>query len=367
MKTNISENIRKYRKEHKLTQEQLAEAMHVTVGAVSKWESGLSVPDISLIMELADFFGISVDALLGYKIQNNNVSNTAERIKSLTIEKRFDDGIMEVEKALQKYPNSFDIVYRSAVFYQCMGIDCQTNTEQHRALSLFQYALTLVDQNHDTPVGKTTIQKCIAEAYFSLGENEKGLELLKNNNSDGEFDTLIGYVLAGHFKNYSEALPYLSDSLINNVCELLEIAIGLSNVFNYRHEYDSGIEVLLWCKNIYDGLKIPGKNSFFDKSKVILLSGCAQLAAVKNDFGAARTYLVEAKEIAEKFDANPNYTCKNVKFYFKHIPASSSDDFGSTAVAGIENAVLATLQKAENEEEKAKAKTLHEIWEEVKK
>lgn len=40
MKINISENIRRLRKEWRLTQEQLAEAFGVTVGAVSKWESG---------------------------------------------------------------------------------------------------------------------------------------------------------------------------------------------------------------------------------------------------------------------------------------------------------------------------------------
>lgn len=42
LKTSINENIRFYRKERKFTQEQLAEAMGVTVGAVSKWESGVS-------------------------------------------------------------------------------------------------------------------------------------------------------------------------------------------------------------------------------------------------------------------------------------------------------------------------------------
>lgn len=42
MKSNINENIKLYRKEKGFTQEQLAEAMGVSVGAVSKWESGIS-------------------------------------------------------------------------------------------------------------------------------------------------------------------------------------------------------------------------------------------------------------------------------------------------------------------------------------
>ena len=43
MQVLLAENIRKYRREKKLTQEQLAEVMGVTVGAVSKWENGVSL------------------------------------------------------------------------------------------------------------------------------------------------------------------------------------------------------------------------------------------------------------------------------------------------------------------------------------
>ena len=66
MKMALAENIRRFRKERSLTQEQLSEVLGVTAGAVYKWESGLSVPDIQLIMEMADLFDTSVDVLLGY-------------------------------------------------------------------------------------------------------------------------------------------------------------------------------------------------------------------------------------------------------------------------------------------------------------
>ena len=61
MKLTLSENIRSFRKERKMTQEQLATVLGVTVGAVYKWESGLSVPELDLIVEMADFFDTSVD------------------------------------------------------------------------------------------------------------------------------------------------------------------------------------------------------------------------------------------------------------------------------------------------------------------
>lgn len=55
MEGKLAENIRALRKEKRMTQEQLAECLDVTVGAVSKWESGATTPDLSMIMELAHF------------------------------------------------------------------------------------------------------------------------------------------------------------------------------------------------------------------------------------------------------------------------------------------------------------------------
>ena len=53
MKPNIAENIKTFRKERNLTQEQLAEAMGVTTGAVHKWEAGLSTPELSMVISRA--------------------------------------------------------------------------------------------------------------------------------------------------------------------------------------------------------------------------------------------------------------------------------------------------------------------------
>ena len=65
MKLKISENIRKYRKEAGLTQEQLAERFGVSFQAVSRWENGTTYPDIELLPAIAEFFGVGIDELMG--------------------------------------------------------------------------------------------------------------------------------------------------------------------------------------------------------------------------------------------------------------------------------------------------------------
>ena len=51
MQVLLTENIRQFRRARQMTQEQLAEVLGVTVGTVSKWESGSSTPDLALIMD----------------------------------------------------------------------------------------------------------------------------------------------------------------------------------------------------------------------------------------------------------------------------------------------------------------------------
>lgn len=60
----IGSNIAALRKEKGITQEELANALGVSAQAVSKWENNSSCPDVSLLTVIADYFGVTVDALL---------------------------------------------------------------------------------------------------------------------------------------------------------------------------------------------------------------------------------------------------------------------------------------------------------------
>ena len=61
----VGKEIHRLRKEKHMTQGALADEMGVTVGAVSKWERGNSVPDVPMLCALADYFEVTTDELLG--------------------------------------------------------------------------------------------------------------------------------------------------------------------------------------------------------------------------------------------------------------------------------------------------------------
>ena len=62
----IMKNLKILRQQHGISQEKLAEQIHTTQQAIYKYESGISQPDLSRIMELSDFFHTSVDYLIGH-------------------------------------------------------------------------------------------------------------------------------------------------------------------------------------------------------------------------------------------------------------------------------------------------------------
>ena len=77
----IGKFISECRKKANLTQMQLAEKLNITDKAISKWERGIAMPDASIMVELCDILGISVNELLvGDKISTENNTQQSEQL-----------------------------------------------------------------------------------------------------------------------------------------------------------------------------------------------------------------------------------------------------------------------------------------------
>ncbi len=111
MTINLGDNIKKLRREQNLTQETLAEFLGVTFQSVSNWERGESYPDITMLPEIAGFFKVSVDELLGA-----NKSKDEEEIKRLLKEHdNFTDNKLILKSIMnlkEKYPTDFRVQLR---------------------------------------------------------------------------------------------------------------------------------------------------------------------------------------------------------------------------------------------------------------
>lgn len=351
MKNNLSENIRKYRKERGLTQEQLAEAMGITTGAVYKWESELSQPGLDMIVELADFFDVSVDVLIGYQIKDNSLNSTVDRLKNYFINKDIQ-GLNDAEKALKKYPNEFQIVYRSALLFDNFGLELSDKGLMKRALDLFEKSRLLLDQNSDSKIDENLIYKEMAMILSEMDKKEQAIELLMKHNAGGRFNDVIGVMLAENEKDVDRAMPYLSDSLMNNIISLIKIMFGYINVYLAKEDYDLAQQAIKLAISLLDGFKKEEKICFFDKLHCILLTCLAETEIKIGNIVAAKEALSETKILAERFDKSPDYRTDNIRFVVNENNSSVYDNLGTTALAGVEKAIR-----------ELEDKKLQEIWE----
>lgn len=72
--------LKKLRKEKNLTQEQFAEHLGVSNRTVSRWETGSNMPDISLLVEIADFYEVSIPELINGERKSENMNNEVKEV-----------------------------------------------------------------------------------------------------------------------------------------------------------------------------------------------------------------------------------------------------------------------------------------------
>lgn len=356
MKVLLAQKLREFRKKQGLTQEQLAEAMGVTVGAVSKWESGSSTPDVSLVLELADFFETSVDVLLGYTQQSASLEDSVCRLRELRTQKDYEAAFRESEKALQRFPNNFQVVYESARIYQLAGLERCDKAALIRCQELYRRSLELISQNEDREISPVSIYIAIANAMHSAGDVEGALKLLKEYNVEGVNNVEIGTILAKEKETSQEALNYLTRALLSAETSMLQFSVGYANACLHLDRPAQALEFNRLLYQFIQGLKEPGKASYLDKSQVILLLVNAFACIQLGDRERTKEYLRQARQLALRFDAAPSYGLEHHKFITLQRDAAAYDDFGPTAMEGVE------AQLKDNESDYP---GLWALWEEV--
>ncbi len=158
----VGEKIKELRKKKDLTQEKLADFLRVSYQAVSKWECGLSSPDLSLIVPLARLLGVTTDELLG-------AVNGDEDKRRGELEAQYQDtfktGDMQLrlricEDALGEYPGDMKWLNQLAWNVWCLAVGimpdgAEFEAQREKAIKLFD---TVIENTQDDEVKVYAIQ-----------------------------------------------------------------------------------------------------------------------------------------------------------------------------------------------------------------
>ncbi len=181
----IGEKIRFFRKEKKLTQEELAERVGVSAQAISKWEIGLSMPDISLLLPLCRELDISVDYLLG-----GNRRNELEQKFQQALRKGEEYTLLVSNEALRDFPDDRKWLYRRAMDEYFLAISKNGREREAYLLLAEGHFKKLCEKFPEEDSYKSTL----AEIYFMQGKKDDAFVLAYKCK---EKDKLLKKILEG--------------------------------------------------------------------------------------------------------------------------------------------------------------------------
>lgn len=182
---NIARTIINKRKEKGLTQDELASYIGVSKAAVSKWEIGQSYPDITFLPQLATFFNISIDELMGYEPQMSK-----EDIRKLYLKlscdftvKPFDEVMEECRKITKKYFSCFPLLFQIGTLIVNNSME---SGDKDRSVTAIEEAKELfVRIKSDSEDAELCRLALNMEAFcaLSLGKAEEVIELLEGTSN----------------------------------------------------------------------------------------------------------------------------------------------------------------------------------------
>lgn len=178
---NIGSQIKALRLRKGITQEALAQHLNLTAQAISKWECGLSVPDIAMLPDLSAYFGVSIDELFSLSDELR-----MERIQNMLYDVRFinpTDAENEIkflhEKAIREPRNN-------EVFELLANLELHI-AEEHRERAA-EYALRSMERNPKS-----------ARAFTALSHAMGGTHVDPRNNTHN--------ALISHYKSHIAKNP----------------------------------------------------------------------------------------------------------------------------------------------------------------
>ncbi len=194
-------NIKRMRLEKGLTQEEVALHLGVSFQSVSKWERGDGYPDIEMLPAIANYFGVSIDELLGVSEQTKKEKYDAINEKWIYNNKNgfHTENVNLMREALRKFPNDALLLVQLSTSLEKIGSPPEEKEKNLKeSIAVQEQIIKYCD---DCEVRGATLYN-ICFAYKKIGDTEKAIEQAKKlpNLFKGRENALV-YLLSGEEKH----------------------------------------------------------------------------------------------------------------------------------------------------------------------
>lgn len=230
---NIAKTIVAKRKEKGITQDDLSAYIGVSKASVSKWETGQSYPDITFLPQLAAYFNISIDELIGYSPQmtKEDIKKLYHRLSSEFSSQPFDEVLVECRAIIKKYFSCFPLLLQMVVLLvNHHMLAKEKETQEKLLLEIIELCVRIKTESDDVWLSKQA-NSMEAMCYMILQQPQEVLDLLDGTKKPILSDETIlanAYYMIGNLQKAKEVLQ------ISTYQHLLSI-LGVSPTYMLLH------------------------------------------------------------------------------------------------------------------------------------
>lgn len=331
MEIKLAENISRLRKFRGLTQEQLAQLLDVSVGAVSKWENGNNRPDIELLPILADVLQVSVDALIGYEKAYKNLELQLQQMDEFLHLERYQQVEEMALDCLRRYPNDFRLnkILADAYYSQCFSGNMEhTNNKKERGIYFYERCIELYDPKQTVDVTEETLYIQIATlCMWDKSQIKRAMEIIEKYNDTGKYNNLLASCLYFSGKKEEAKKIVLHHSVANQIFCFNDFTT-LADFFERESEYEYAanfLEAEVDCYRVY--MKETG--SYADRAYAGQAYIIAKMYKKMGNHRKGEEWMKKAKFYGEKYMENPSMEISSMKFC-EGVKGRMIDNFSST-------------------------------------
>jgi len=249
----INEKLKQFRKEHDLTQEQLANIFNVSPQSVSRWETGATYPDMELLPSIASHFNVTVDELLGVdKIKDTKLIEELDKEILKKWSKGHIDEVLRMSRnAVREFPHEYNFqICLALALSMKIDSDDKNNKNLLESIKILEH---IIENCVDDNIRHRALFN-LSQNYIKAGNKAKAIETAKKLPILGNSSQLLltqlyeGEELHDLLKNN---IINLTGTLVNN------LDIFSNSMYNFNENSDDKI---FFSKKIINIIEIIFEN-----------------------------------------------------------------------------------------------------------
>ena len=304
----LGERIANLRKSKGISQDELGEILSTSRQAISKWERGESDPDIGRLKDLAVYFNVSIDYLLGYDVESTSANKFIERSKACCENGVYDISLDEIKMIVSRNSNNLNLIL--AVIYY-LGDYYYLDHDEAVLDLLTDYikrAILLFQPNNAFDANLNSLHHAIASIYLTKGEHELAKQYIKDNQVIKSEELLSQCELSlGH---YEEVEKITSEVFLSSIGALINSNATQIRAFLRTNRIENALDLSDWSIAF---TKSVGKDeeNFLNVVYVFSFIKAYCEKSLGLDYSKTLKYLKDNRDKTSKFKAIND----SIKFY----------------------------------------------------